>query len=386
MTESAAEVAGAGPVREEDAFDVAAVAQWLRVSASDAAGLGGVPEVRQFTGGASNLTYLLRYAAQPGSSAGRDLILRRPPLGTKAKGAHDMRREHDIMAALAPAFPAVPRMVAFCDDESVIGSPFYVMERLVGTILRRDIPPDLGMTPDDVGRLCRAAIDTLVDLHRVDVQAAGLAPLGKGPGYVARQVGGWSARYRQARTPDVGSFEDVMTWLDRHQPDDIGQVLIHNDFRFDNLVLDPADPTTIIGVLDWEMATVGDPLMDLGGALAYWVQADDDGPFQQFRLQPTHTPGMLTRAEVVEYYAARMGLTIDQRGWAFYEVFGLFRLAAIGQQIYYRYFHGQTTNPAYGRFREVVLYLESRCRQLISRAGPSGPPDLDTDTASKGPL
>ncbi len=182
-------VTGAAPVRDEDAFDVEGVSTWLREKVSGEQGLGGTPEVQQFVGGASNLTYLLRYAGGP-ASGGRDLILRRPPTGTKAKGAHDMRREHDIQAALAPVFPAVPRMVAFCDDEGVIGSPFYVMERIEGTILRRDVPAELGMTRDDVATLCHNAIDTLVALHDVDLEAAGLAGLDRGEGYVRRQVEG----------------------------------------------------------------------------------------------------------------------------------------------------------------------------------------------------
>ena len=284
------DVAGAAPVRDEDAFDIERVATWLRENAPGEAGIDGTPEVQQFVGGASNLTYLLRYAGGP-ASGGRDLILRRPPTGTKAKGAHDMRREHDIQAALAPVFPAVPRMVAFCADEDVVGSQFYVMERIEGTILRRDVPPELGLDRDGVAALCRTAIDTLVALHDVDVEAAGLADLDRGDGYVRRQVEGWCGRYRRARTDDVGDFEATMAWIDAHQPADRPHVLIHNDFRFDNLVLDPADPTSIVGVLDWEMATVGDPLMDLGAALAYWVQADDH-PDVRRRAPPAHAhPG-----------------------------------------------------------------------------------------------
>ena len=354
-------VAGAAPVRDEDAFDVERVATWLRENASGELGLDGIPEVQQFVGGASNLTYLLRYAGRP-ASVGGDLILRRPPTGTKAKGAHDMRREHDIQAALAPVFPAVARMVAFCGDEDVIGSQFYVMERIEGIILRRDVPPELGMTRHDVTTLCRTAIDALVALHDVDVEAAGLAGL---EGYVRRQVEGWCGRYRRARTDDVGDFEATMAWIVAHEPPDRPHVLIHNDFRFDNLVLDPSDPTRIVGVLDWEMATVGDPLMDLGAALAYWVQADDHPAFLAVRRQPTHTPGMLTRAEVVERYAGARGLEVTPEQWRFYDVFGAFRLAVIAQQIYYRFHEGQTTNPAYGEFREVVRFLDQHCTALI---------------------
>jgi aminoglycoside phosphotransferase (APT) family kinase protein len=348
-------VAGARPVRSEDAFDMDAVAAWL----SAEAGIDGVPSVQQFSGGASNLTYLLRYPD-------RDLILRRPPAGQKAKGAHDMGREYRIQSQLAPVFPRVPTMVALCEDESVIGSPFYVMERLVGHIPRREL--GLALDAEQVRRLCTNAVDLLVELHAIDVEATGLASLGKGAGYVGRQVAGWSARYRKARTRNVGSFEKVMRWLDENQPADVGSCLVHNDFRLDNLVLSSDDPTLPIGLLDWEMATVGDPLMDLGGALAYWVQADDGRAFRMFRRQPTHLPGMMTRREVVDHYCARTGLSLTDREWAFYEVFGLFRLAVICQQIYYRYFHKQTTNPAFRHFGLAVIMLELRCRRLIRRA------------------
>jgi aminoglycoside phosphotransferase (APT) family kinase protein len=345
---------GVGPVREEDAFDVAAVTGWLRAHVDDP--LDGEPAVRQFTSGASNLTYLVRYP-------GRDLVLRRPPAGQKAASAHDMRREHMIQARLRPVFPYVPEMVAFCDDESVIGSEFYVMERLDGTILGKDLPVGLGLDEVDVRRLCTGVLDRLVELHAVDPDAAGLGGLDKGSGYVARQVTGWSDRYRRARTDNVGDYEHVMAWLDAHQPEDVATCVIHNDFRLDNVVLD--DDLSVCGVLDWEMATLGDPLMDLGGALAYWVQADDDEFFAQFRRQPTHLPGMLTRAEVVAYYADRTGLSVTPQQWLFYEVFGLFRLAVIAQQIYYRYHHGQTTNERFAIFQYAVQYLESRCEGLI---------------------
>lgn len=390
--------ADAGAVRSEDAFDSAALAAWLReqvaegsgrwgddgIAASSAGWLGAgaldaVPEVRQFVGGASNLTYLLRYPTV-------DLILRRPPMGAKAKSAHDMGREFRIQSRLRPVFPYVPRMVALCQDASVIGSDFYVMERLEGRILRRDIPAQLG-GPGEVRALCMEMLDVLVELHSIDPASAGLEDIGKGEGYVARQVAGWCDRYRKARTWNVGSYASVMAWLEDNQPDDVRTCVIHNDFRFDNVVLGPRPSGEegggseggsqrgshsgphVRGVLDWEMATLGDPLMDLGGALAYWVQADDDPIFRRFRRQPTHAPGMLTRAEVVEHYTHRMGLTLTPGQWAFYEVFGLFRLAVIAQQIYFRYFHQQTTNPSYKQFHYVVLYLDYRCRRLIRRSG-----------------
>ncbi len=348
------------PIREEDSFDVVTVEEWLRENAPPGAieGLAGAPRVRQFRGGASNLTYLLTYED-------RELILRRPPRGTKAASAHDMRREYHIQQALHPVYPYVPKMVALCTDESVIGSDFYVMERIKGTILRGRIPPSLGLDEGSTRRLCTSAIDRLVQLHQADPGQAGLADLGKGPGYVRRQVEGWSARYRAAHTWNVPSFARVMAWLDERRPRDVGQRIVHNDFRFDNLVLAPEDPQRIVGVLDWELATVGDPLMDLGGAMAYWVQADDDRIMRALRRQPTDAPGMLTRQEVVERYCAHTGLEVED--WTFYEVFGLFRLATIIQQIYKRYHLRETRNRAFRNYWLGVRYLDRRCLGIIRR-------------------
>ena len=347
-------VEGARPVRDEDSFDVPSVDAWLRAQTVLPDGL---PEVRQFSGGASNLTYLLRYED-------RDLILRRPPVGTKAKSAHDMGREYRIQAGLAPVFPYVPKMIAYCNDAAVLGSEFYVMERIPGTIPRRT---ELGvdLSAEQTRQLCYTLIDTLIDLHQVDPAAAGLAELGRGEGYVERQVSGWTGRYRKAKTWNVPSFERVMAWLEANRPADVRICVIHNDFRLDNVVLAPEDPLKVVGVLDWELATLGDPLMDLGGALAYWVQADDDWAFRRFKMQPSDLPGMVSRDEIVRYYCEKSGL--EPANWAFYEVFGLFRLAVICQQIYYRYHHKQTHNPRFKRLWLPVNLLERRCRRIIGR-------------------
>ncbi|HSP37157.1 MAG TPA: phosphotransferase family protein [Frankiaceae bacterium] len=356
-------------VRADDAIDAEKVGAWL---AERVPGLAGTPDVKQYSGGASNLTYLLRYPD-------RDLILRRPPAGTKAKSAHDMRREYRIQSLLKPTFPYVPEMVAFCDDPDVLGDPadlddpdgpdaaggadFYVMERLSGIILRGRLPQGMVLPPEQARALCDAVVNRLVELHAVDVTATGLDEFGRGSGYVGRQVAGWSQRYRAAKTWNVPSFEKVMGWLEANQPEDVGTCLIHNDWRLDNLVLDADDPGQILGVLDWEMATVGDPLMDLGSAMAYWVQADDDRLMGLLRRQPTHLPGMRTRDEMVRAYCERSGRPVDD--WTFYEVFGLFRLAVIVQQIYFRYAHKQTRNPAFRHFWIAVNYLDRRCRRLI---------------------
>jgi len=364
---------GAREVRAEDAFDVTAMAAWLAANAQPGRAdvdLSAVPEVRQFAGGVSNLTYLLRYPDG-------DLILRRPPKGAHSRGAHDMGREHRIQTALGRFLPYVPRTTALCDDVSVIGTPFYVMERLVGSIPRKELPPGVHLSRTQVSDLCRNVLEVLVELHSVDLQSTGLADLGKGPGYVRRQVEGWSERYREARTWNVGTFEKVMAWLAANQPADRTHTLVHNDFRFDNVVLDPDDPTRPVGLLDWELATVGDPLMDLANSLGYWIQADDGVLMNAFRRQPTHLPGMMTRDEVVAYYSRRSGQRVTNREWAWYEVFGLFRVAVIAQQVYKRYLAKQTTNKAFRSFGLAVVMLELRCRRRIAAARRMSPERAD---------
>lgn len=346
----------AGEVRRSEALDAQAVSDWLRSQDVD---IQGEPIVTQFAGGASNWTYRLQYDNV-------DLILRRPPAGTKAKSAHDMVREFTVQKALAGSYPYVPEMIALCTDESVIGCDFYVMERLVGIIPRAKLPKGLTLDSEQIRELCTNVIDALVELHQVDYSASPeLADLGKGEGYCERQVKGWDKRYKKAKTPNVPSFYLVRQWLKRNLPADSRTCVIHNDWRFDNVVLDPNNPTTVIGVLDWEMATLGDPLMDLGSALAYWVQANDNPIMKQSRRQPTHLKGMMTRAEVVEYYLEKTGMQVDN--WAFYEVFGLFRLAGIAQQIYYRYYHKQTDNPAFKNFWIIIHALHARSLALIAK-------------------
>ena len=348
-----------GPVRDDDRLDVNAVCRWLAERTGDP-GLAATPEVRQFRGGASNLTYLLSWPH-------RDLILRRPPAGTKARSAHDMGREVRFLTALRPVYPTVPEVVAHCTDDEVAGGEFYAMERLVGVILRQDLPAALGLDADRTRRLCHNVLDKLIALHDLDVVALGLDHLGKGEGYVRRQIEGWSRRYRAALTPGAHDCERVMTWLADNLRDNVAITVIHGDYRFDNVVLDPTDPLHIIGVLDWEMATLGDPLMDLGNSLAYWVQADDEPAMQMMRRQPTDAPGMLTRAEVWRYYGELTGRDVSDTD--FYEIYGLFRLAVILQQIWYRYHHGQTTNEAFATFGQVAAYLDTRCQRIIDARG-----------------
>jgi aminoglycoside phosphotransferase (APT) family kinase protein len=343
-----------GAIRHGEELDIQKVDAWLRPYLPDLA--EGLPIVTQYAGGASNWTYRLKYQ-------NHDLILRRPPAGTKAKGAHDMSREYLVQKQLKTLYPVVADMIALCTDHSIMGSDFYIMRRIEGIIPRANLPKELTMSEAEVRTLCTNTLDQLIALHQVDYRSAGLESLGKGDGYCKRQIDGWCDRYQKVQTWNVPSYKGIQAWLKENTPADSATCVIHNDWRFDNVVLDPAHPTQVIGVLDWEMATLGDPLMELGNVLSYWTQATDKGILRKTRRQPTHLAGMLTRSEVVDYYTAKTG--IDIKHWAFYEVAGLFRVAAIVQQIYYRYYHKQTDNPAFKYFWLINWAIWRRCRQTI---------------------
>jgi len=345
-------------VRQGEELDLKVVEAFLKDSVP---GLAGDIVVEQFPSGYSNLTYLLRIGE-------RELVLRRPPFGRKAKTAHDMGREYRILKALKPVFPYCPKPLVYYEDASIMGCPFYVMERIKGIILRRTLPKGLDFTPDQMRTLCENLLDVHHQLHSVDYKAIGLEGFGKPEGYVKRQVEGWSERYRAARTPDAPPFERVMQWLhDRMPPDFSKPAIIHNDFKFDNVLLDTDNPLKIAGVLDWEMATVGDPLMDLGSSLGYWVQSNDPPNFQAIGTQLTNLPGAFTRKELVNRYAEKAGIRIDN--FDFYLCFGLFRLAVIVQQIYYRFYHGQTKDERFKTLIVVAHILEEQATKTIEQSG-----------------
>ncbi|MBI5250687.1 MAG: phosphotransferase family protein [Desulfomonile tiedjei] len=332
-------------VRLGEEFDLKPVEEFLR---DNIPGLTGELTIEQFPSGYSNLTYLIKMGE-------KDLVLRRPPFGRKAKTAHDMGREYRILEALNPVFPYCPKPLVYTEDESVMDCPFYVMERIKGIILRKDLPDGLAFTPDQMRSLCENLLDIHCRLHAIDYTAIGLDGFGKPEGYVRRQVEGWSERYRGALTEDAPTCEGVMQWLhDKMPPDFERSTVIHNDYKFDNVVLDPDNPLKIIGVLDWEMATIGDPLMDLGSSLAYWIQADDPDYIHIVRTMPTNLPGALTREKMIMRYAEKTGINIDN--FDFYYCFGLFRLAVIAQQIYFRFYHGQTKDE---RFKMLVFAVQS---------------------------
>jgi len=341
------------PVRQGEALDAAQLRAYLHEHVPE---LDGPLTIAQFPGGYSNLTYLLHVGE-------RELVLRRPPFGANIKGGHDMGREYRILSSLQHVYPQVPRPLLYCDDPAVLGAPFYIMERVNGVILRNRIPAGLTLTPEQMHRICLALIDTLVELHRIDYTAAGLGELGKPAGYVARQVEGWLKRYDNARTDDIAGMEQAATWLQAHLPTNSESALIHNDFKYDNVVLDSAQLDRIVAVLDWEMATIGDPLTDLGTTLAYWMEPDDPAPLRQFGL--TSIPGNLDRQQVVERYAAQSGRDVSDM--LFYYVYGLFKNGVIVQQIYARYHAGLTQDQRFAGLIQMVQAYGDLAMRALSR-------------------
>jgi aminoglycoside phosphotransferase (APT) family kinase protein len=357
---------GPRPVRPGEELPVEPLAAWLRGHLPGPAVPPGSPppalSVEQFPGGHSNLTYLLRYGD-------RDLVLRRPPLGASVKTAHDMGREHRVLSRLDGHYPTAPRALAACDDPAVIGAPFFLMERVLGVILRR-LPAGSAPAPSRLRALSEATVDALAELHAVDPAAAGLADLGRPAGYAARQVSGWTERWQRAATDPVPDVDRAAAWLAEHLPrrsaakEEDAAALLHNDFKLDNLVL-AADLGAIAAVLDWEMATVGDPLMDLGTSLGYWLDPDDDEALRLLPVGLTALPGNLSRAEVVERYARATGR--DASGILFYYVFGLLKIAVIAQQIYSRYRRGLTRDERFAPLLDSVRLLARTAAQAIAR-------------------
>jgi aminoglycoside phosphotransferase (APT) family kinase protein len=312
----------------------------------------GSLQVRQFPSGHSNLTYSLHLG-------GREMVLRRPPFGSKVKSAHDMGREFRVLSQLHSVYTPAPNVLFYCDDDSILGAPFYVMEPIHGVILRKDLPPGLELNPEKARRLSESFIENLIRLHNVDYAAVGLSDLGKQQGYLERQVRGWTERYYGSKTHDYLEVEKIAAWMQERIPSTRDVSLIHNDYKYDNIVLDLADPTTIVGVLDWEMCTIGDSLADLGTTLAYWIDTTDPEEMQQLRWGPTTHPGSFTRSEVVHFYSQKTGRDISDI--AFYVVLARFKLAVIVQQIYYRYSQGLTKDDRFVAMPERIKMILRAC-------------------------
>jgi aminoglycoside phosphotransferase (APT) family kinase protein len=339
----------AKPVRTGEELDIAKLAPYLERELGP-----GTLAVEQFPGGHSNLTYLVHHGDT-------DYVLRRPPFGSKVKSAHDMGREVAVLSKLAPVYDRAPRVIAYEPTGDVLGAPFYLMERRRGVILRKELPTT---DPATIERVCTLLVDALVDLHAVDYRAAGLGDFGKPAGYVERQVKGWTERYANSQTDELRAMASVGAWLAANMPADSPPALIHNDFKFDNVIYDPK-LERITGVLDWEMATIGDPLMDFGTALSYWMQADDAALFQQPLFGVTMLPGMPKRPAIAQRYFERSGRRTD--ALVFYYTFGLYKTAVVLQQIYYRYAKGLTKDPRFAPFIMVVRALADQAQLALDR-------------------
>jgi aminoglycoside phosphotransferase (APT) family kinase protein len=333
------------PIRSGEELDITKLEPYLRGHFPNET---GSLQVRQYPSGHSNLTYALQLG-------GRELVLRRPPFGSKVKSAHDMGREFRVLSKLHSAYAPAPEVLLYCDDDSILGAPFYVMQPIHGIILRRNVPRGLDFPSEKARRLSASFVENLVRLHHVDYAAVGLSDLGRPEGYLERQVRGWIERYHGSKTHNYPEVEQLSVWMRGHLPSTSGTSLIHNDYKYDNVVLDSNDITKIVGVLDWEMCTIGDSLSDLGTALAYWIDPTDPEELQQNRWGPTTAPGSFTREEFVQYYTRQTGSDVSQI--AFYLTFARFKLAVIVQQIYFRYHQGLTKDERFASMPEKIEFL-----------------------------
>lgn len=353
------------PVRASEQLDWDALARYVREQLSVAFGgefdPGGAPlTVEQFPGGHSNLTYLLRFGSQ-------EFVMRRPPFGPVPPKAHDMAREYRILEAVHPVYPLAPRPFVLCEDANVINSIFYLMERRRGIVVRTDEPPQLAGRPAERRRASVALVDALADLHTVDIEAHGLGTLGKPAGFVERQWRGWSERWHKSQTTELPEMDALAAWLgERLPPDAPRPTLLHGDFKLDNVMLDATDAGRIVGVFDWEMAALGDPLVDLGILLCYWVHTSMPAAGRDSVTTGTHREGWFTRADILERYGAQTGF--DLTNIAFYEVFAVFKLAVVLQQIFYRYTRGQTDDPRFAALDGRVAWLARISATLAGKA------------------
>jgi aminoglycoside phosphotransferase (APT) family kinase protein len=349
-----------GEVRAEEQLDWPKLAAYLR---DKLPGADASLEVRQFRGGSSNLTYLMRFGAQ-------EWVVRRPPFGPLPVGGHDMAREYRVLSRLWQSFKPAPRAMLFCDDISIIGAPFFVMERRNGIVFknRQPVPAQLGDDPETFKNISEGFIDTLADLHAVDYEKIGLGGLGKPEGFLQRQISGWMSRWEKAKTVEVPLMNKLGEWFLAHMPPSQPPTILHNDFYLHNLMLDEKNPRQVAGVFDWEMSTIGDPLVDLGVALGYWRERSDVELIALGEIEPhTFKRGFLSRDEMAHRYAKRTGRDISN--FPFYLAWALWKNATVVQQIYVRYVRGQTADPRFATFGAHPPALAQAAARMASRLG-----------------
>ena len=339
------------PIKEED-IDLTKLNQYLQQHSPET---GIIKEIGRFTGGYSNLTYLLQ-------TDSKEFVLRKPPAGAHIKSAHDMGREFRVLSLLKPHYAKVPEPIIYCESTDIIGSPFYVMEKIPGMILRAGNAPKMNIPAKTLHSISASLIDNLVALHSLDIKTTGLDQLGKPDGYVQRQVEGWIQRYYTAETDKIEPMDYVAKWMQEHHPRNQAPAFLHNDYKYDNLLVNPDNLSEIIGVLDWEMSTVGDPLMDLGATLAYWFEDGEGDVFKFYNL--TWLPGNFTRKQIVEHYASKSGRDLSDIN--FYYVFGLFKNAVIAQQIYHRWKQGLSSDARFGALLPMIRLLGEKAVSAIN--------------------
>lgn len=333
------------PIRQGEELNEANLAEFLHEKLNLKT---GEIDISQFPGGSSNLTYCIRIGNE-------EYVLRRPPFGNQVKSAHDMSREFNVLSKLSEVYQPAPKPLIYCTDENVIGSEFYLMERRNGLIIRGKSPEDLENSPELQRKVCESFIENLVQLHALDYKKIGLENLGKPEGYATRQVQGWTKRYFNAKTDEHFELETAIEWLNSNIPESQGAALIHNDYKFDNVMLNPNDLTEIVAVLDWEMTTIGEPLMDLGSSLAYWMSKENGAEMLSMPFNPRVLMENITRTELVEMYEQKSGKEVSEM--LFYYVFGTFKLAVIAQQIYFRFAKGFTQDKRFATFNHFVNSL-----------------------------
>jgi len=343
------------PVRPDERFAEGQLADYLR---GKLPGTENTLAVRQFGGGAANLTYLLDYGTH-------QYVLRRPPLGPVAPTAHDMGREYKVLSVLHQDYPYAPQAYLYCADPSVIGAPFFIMKRCEGVVVRTRLPEVYQPFPDAPQQMSQALVDALADFHAVDYRALGLEDLGKPDGFIQRQIEGWFGRWEAAKAEEIPEMDQLYAWLKAHQPASQESTLVHNDFKLDNIMLDPSDPGRVVAVFDWDMCTLGDPLSDLGALLTYWTEPGDIPLMREVAktFMPVGDERFLTRAELVARYAARSGR--DMKDIHFYHVLGMFRVIVIIAQIYIRFHRGQTQDQRFASFGLLVKNLARAAHAML---------------------
>ncbi|MEO1263118.1 MAG: phosphotransferase family protein [Bacteroidota bacterium] len=313
--------------------------------------------VVQFPGGFSNLTYAIKIE-------GKEYVLRRPPFGAIKRG-HDMGREFKVLSKLNPVFSKAPKTYVYTENEEVLGAPFYMMEKVEGRIIRPHNVSDLNVSENDFKVIAEAWLDTFVEFHNIDYKTVGLEDLGRPEGYIERQVTNWGKQYLKAKTDEIPYVESLMSWLEANQPKTYKHTLIHNDYKYDNIVYDQNDWSKVVAILDWEMCTLGDPLMDLGMSLAYWFTKDDPEFLTKGLPMTTAAPGNPSRMEVVERYEKKSGMKINHL--VFYYAFGLFKLSVIVQQIYYRYHKGYTQDKRFAKLNLATMAFVTNAWQAVQK-------------------